>query len=972
MTDTPDAPPVRRQRYVPAVGKRLKKLLFVVFGLFALLAVNSVYLLAVRGFEAATGNTYQNWFYLLMFLGHLVLGLLIVVPVILFGAFHFKNAHDRPNRRAVRVGYALFTTALLLLVSGIVLTRIEGVIVVKDPAVRSLAWWVHVLTPLLAAWLFVLHRLAGRRIQWKVGARWAMVAGAFAVVMLAFHSQDPRQWDVEGPESGERYFFPSLARTATGNFIPERALTNDRYCAECHADVHEQWSHSVHKFSSFNNPPYLFSVRETRKVSLLRDGELRASRWCAGCHDPVVFFSGKFDDPEFDDVEDPSGQAGITCSVCHGITHVNSTRGNADYTIEESVQYPFAYSEDARLGWVNRQLVKAKPDLHKKTFLKPLHRTAELCSTCHKVHLPPELNHYKWLRGQNHYDAYLLSGVSGHGVASFYYPPKATHNCQECHMPTHASDDFGAQDFDQDGGLQVHDHMFPSANTGIPHLLDLPDWVNQKHLAFNDGVMRVDLFGIKEGAAIDGALTAPLRPEVPVLEPGRSYLLEAVIRTVKMGHLFTQGTADSNEIWLDVTVWSDGRVIGRSGGLGERNEVDPWSHFVNVYMLDRHGNRIDRRNAQDIFVPLYNHQIPPGAADVIHYALALPADVSAPVTVEAKLQYRKFDTTYMQHVYGAEFVNDLPILTLATDRVTFPVAGGPPASNDPSPVEEWQRWNDYGIGLLRKGGKSKGELRQAEEAFQRVEAMGRPDGPLNLARVYLAQGTVQDKAITALERAAAFDPSAPQWTVAWLTGQVNKQNGYLDEAIAAFRSIVDSDTAETRQRELDFSQDYNLLNELGQTLFERAKQERGEARRTQRVALMREAATWFERTLAIDSESAMAHYNLGLLYKQLGDDAKGTEHLQLYQRYKPDDNARDRVVAIHRAANPAADFAAEAIVIYDLRRDGAFELGLPLAEARRARRYEIGRQPESPGQEFLRPVAAHAQGRQPASVGGAP
>ena len=37
---------------------------------------------------------------------------------------------------------------------------------------------------------------------------------------------------------------------------------NDAYCEECHADVHDGWAHSVHRFSSFNNPPYLFSVRE--------------------------------------------------------------------------------------------------------------------------------------------------------------------------------------------------------------------------------------------------------------------------------------------------------------------------------------------------------------------------------------------------------------------------------------------------------------------------------------------------------------------------------------------------------------------------------------------------------------------------------------------------------------------------------------------------------------------------------------
>ena len=54
-----------RKRYVPVVGPRLKKLLFVVFGLFALLAVNSAYLVAVtaaRGAPpAAPTRTGSTW-----------------------------------------------------------------------------------------------------------------------------------------------------------------------------------------------------------------------------------------------------------------------------------------------------------------------------------------------------------------------------------------------------------------------------------------------------------------------------------------------------------------------------------------------------------------------------------------------------------------------------------------------------------------------------------------------------------------------------------------------------------------------------------------------------------------------------------------------------------------------------------------------------------------------------------------------
>ena len=68
------------RKYVPAVGPRLKRVLAVVFALFALLGVNSVYLSAVTFAEWSTGDTYQNYFYLTMFLVHLGLGLAIIVP----------------------------------------------------------------------------------------------------------------------------------------------------------------------------------------------------------------------------------------------------------------------------------------------------------------------------------------------------------------------------------------------------------------------------------------------------------------------------------------------------------------------------------------------------------------------------------------------------------------------------------------------------------------------------------------------------------------------------------------------------------------------------------------------------------------------------------------------------------------------------------------------------------------------------
>lgn len=928
-TDNNPASSAPRKKYVRAVGPRLRVLLLCIFGVVALLGANSVYLASItflgwlKGASTGQPVSYENYFYQYMFLAHLVLGIVLLLPFIIFGAAHIKNAHDRPNRRAVRVGYLLFAISLILLFSGLALMRVEG-FEIRNPTSRSIAYWAHVITPLLAVWLYILHRLAGPRIKWKVGVAWAGAVGVVVAGMVALHSHDPRKWNQVGPSEGTNYFHPSFARTTTGNFIPARTLMMDDYCMKCHTDAYQGWFHSVHHFSSFNNKPYLFSVKETRQVAMERDGNVKASRWCAGCHDVVPFFSGAFDDPNFDLEKHPTAHAGITCTACHAITHINSTRGNADYTIDEPVHYPFAFSSNKTLRYINEQLVKAKPDFHKKTFLKPLHKQAEFCSTCHKVSLPAELTKYKdFLRGQNHYDTFLLSGVSGHSARSFYYPERAQQNCNGCHMPLKASTDFGARFFGTNT-LSIHDHLFRGANTGIAHIRGETN-IAKVHADFLKGSLRVDIFGVKEGGTIDGKLTAPLRPEVPRLKRGQKYLFEIVVRTMTLGHPFTQGTADSNEVWVDTTVTSGDRTIGRSGGFGDYNEVDPWSHFINIYMLDRDGNRIDRRNPQNIFTPLYNNQIPPGAAQVVHYEFTVPEFATDAVTVDVKVNYRKFDTKYMQYVFGKTFTNDLPVTTLATDRLTFPIEGAVSAvTNAPSKILPWQRWNDYGIGLFNKGekGSERGELIQAAHAFEQVEKLGRPDGPLNLARVYFKEGRLDD-AVGALQRAAKTDPPAPRWTIAWLNGLVNKQNGFLDTAISELRSVLEDRYPELDRRGFNFSKDYEVINELGQTLFERAKLERASASKARRNEFLNQAAEQFQKTLALDSENLAAHHNLALIHSQLGDEARAEKHRKEHERLRPDDNARDRAVAIHRRQNPAADHAAQTIVIYPLQRQGA-------------------------------------------------
>jgi tetratricopeptide (TPR) repeat protein len=755
----------------------------------------------------------------------------------------------------------------VVLTSGLVLVRLGG-FEVRNPAIRAVGYWLHVLVPLAAAGLYVKHRLAGPRIRWEWARRLGLIVGAAVVAMALLHSHDPRSFGVKGPREGKRYFFPSEAVTADGRFIPASTLMMDGYCLKCHQDAYKGWFHSAHHFSSFNNKAYLFSVRETRQVALRRDGNTRAARWCAGCHDPVPFFSGEFDDPRYDDVNATTSQAGITCTVCHAITNVNSTRGNADYTIEAPQHYPFAASDNPLLQWVNNTLVKAKPEMHRKTFLKPVIKDARFCSTCHKVSLPYALNHYKdFLRGQNHYDTFLLSGVSGHGARSFYYPPRAKGHCVSCHMDLVPSRDFGARDFDGRGGTKIHDHFFVGANTGLATIRGRPDVAAIHERFLRDAKVRVDLFALRDGGTIDGLLLGPLRPVAPTLRPRHRYLVEVVVRTLGLGHPFSQGTADSNEIWVELVARDGDLVIGRSGGIGRDGTVDPFAHFINIYMLDRDGKRIDRRNPQDIFVALYNKQIPPGAAQVVHFGLDVPEHIRGPITLEARINYRKFDRRYMDHVFGKGQGPALPVVVMASDRVALAVDGGPGAANDPSPIEEtWQRWNDYGIGLLLEGGdkgSQKGELRQAESAFKAVADLGLADGWVNLARVYLREGRIPD-AREALEKAAGDTRAAAPWVINWLTGQINERNGLFDEAIARYESVL---ATRVPERGFDFSGDYEVINALGAALYARARQE--PARSPAREDYLRLAVAAYRRTLAIDSENVAAHFGLGLAYAEL-------------------------------------------------------------------------------------------------------
>ena len=211
-------------------------------------------------------------------------------------------------------------------------------------------------------------------------------------------------------------------------------------CIGCHHDVAAQWASSAHRFSSFNNPYYRVATDAFREEK----GAV-ASRFCGNCHEPFLVATGAMDRPAIDRGT-RAAQAGVTCLVCHSIAHVDR-EGNGRY---EADLRPVPTAKGA----------------HGPRLRPALMSQAQFCAACHKVGLGADVTAgERWLRGQNDYDAWHISAVSGNGAGSVYRP-EAAKLCQDCHMPLEPAvqGDAGAKN-----GM-VRSHRFLGANTALPHL----------------------------------------------------------------------------------------------------------------------------------------------------------------------------------------------------------------------------------------------------------------------------------------------------------------------------------------------------------------------------------------------------------------------------------------------------------------------------------------------------------------------
>ncbi|HWP85290.1 MAG TPA: multiheme c-type cytochrome, partial [Terriglobia bacterium] len=377
--------------------------------------IGVVLLLVNTGYIAAFSSA--TIFYMMNVLAHLVLGTALLIGLVVLLLRNYDLRRDLPA-----------VAALFFLSGGFAFYLVwQG-----NLTEHRWAFWAHIGTAALGTLLLIafLHRQAARH-----GGGWRRLeTGVTAAAMLAvllplatniYHRAFPNphdrivnpaivptSMDEEGGGPGSP-FFPSSARTNTGDIIPSNFFMDSAACGECHVDIYNQWNSSAHHFASFNNQFYRKSVEYMQEVV-----GTRPSKWCAGCHDHAVFFNGRFDRPIKEQIDTPEARAGLACTSCHAITHVDSSMGNGGFLIQYPPLHELLTSDNPYIKRLDRFLTFLNPRPHKKTFMKPFMRldSAEFCSTCHKVHLDIPVNNYRWFRGFNDYDAWQASGISGQGA----------------------------------------------------------------------------------------------------------------------------------------------------------------------------------------------------------------------------------------------------------------------------------------------------------------------------------------------------------------------------------------------------------------------------------------------------------------------------------------------------------------------------------------------------------------------------
>jgi tetratricopeptide (TPR) repeat protein len=670
-------------------------------------------------------------------------------------------------------------------------------------------------------------------------------------------------------------FSPSNARTEDGNLIPVDQFFSALRCAGCHQDTHTFWSESLHR-NAAREPFY----RESADI-LLRTRGIEFTRHCESCHTPVALFSGALtkSSGKTEAPFTPLDHEGVTCSVCHSITEARLD-GTGSFTIRRPALLAREDGSPIYGDFTDEQILADVPG-HKRAVMRPLLKSPEFCSTCHKVDAPPSLNKYKHIRGFSAYDEWQQSGASRETVQPFYQRDQRV-DCRGCHMPkVESANDRAAKQG------KIASHRWLGANTAAPLFYGQHEQAKLTEGFLQADVLDVDIFAIKREAT--GELIAPVLPDghncfTPL--PNEEVVAEVVISNRNAAHSFPPEVRDLYEAWVEFeAIDASGKTFFHSGFVKADGMLDESAHVYKQIILDEQSRPITRHQIWLTNIKAYDNAIQPGRSDIARFRFRMPdgAKANEPVTLRARVNYRRLNQEYTNYVLKRQRRQlTLPVVKMAEAEARLSV--GDPAemnigSKPATRTLQWKRWNDYGIGLLEQT-----QYGQAADAFRRASALN-PHDPNLLVNAAIAEINTERygyekeqlrKAEALINAALRIDET--HWRTRFFSAIISRADGKLREAYDEFMRIAAA-----------FPRDREVQRQLGQILF--------------LLGRRAEAASALDKVIAIDPTDFFSWQLLSSIYASEGRNEDANRAQSLYLKWRDDPQA-DAVAARFYAAHP--------------------------------------------------------------------
>ena len=403
-------------------------------------------------------------------------------------------------------------------------------------------------------------------------------------------------------------------------------------CGVCHPRQLEELKGSMH-LASHTDPLYHAAAELARK-----EAGPKVYAFCSGCHSPAGVLTKLI--PATPDVQLPAeAKAGVTCDVCHQISALTGVTGpwkepaNASFTIQQGmVKYgPYGNIADNR-----------SHSGEKKDFFG----SSEFCASCHTVIQPLNGFHI-----ESTYDEWKAGIFFQKGI-----------QCQDCHMRT------------VEEAQKVAQTLQPVALTG-KSVANGPDRPIYRHY-FVGGNANADLLaaGKTHAQMAEARLKGAARLEIKSpsnTAAGKELRLDVLVHNVAAGHNIPSAVTELRRMWVELEIRdARGKLVFRNPGLDEHGDPRPGAIAFGAIAGDSSGNATFRPWEMTQF--LWKRTIPPKSFTQDTVRFMLPAEVSGPLHVAARLLYQSAPPQIVAAIMGKEAFTP-KIVEMATARTTVNV-----------------------------------------------------------------------------------------------------------------------------------------------------------------------------------------------------------------------------------------------------------------------------------------------------------